>query len=86
MLTFGRTSLMLIAVLTLVYVCLYFYLRDGARMRLEAEWDDAGRPGDRGPWVAERLEHKSRRMLRWLILPVYVLPLAGLAVIVALTN
>lgn len=82
MLTLGRTSILLIAVLTLVYVCFFFYLREGAKMRLEQDWEEAGQPGDRGDWVAQRLKPRADRIMRWLILFVYVLPIAALSAIV----
>ena len=45
-----------------------------------------GRPGDRDAWVEDRLAPQARRIRRWLVFLVYVLPLAALSVYVYVTN
>lgn len=82
----GRMLLMLLVVLTVIYVCLFFYWRSGVRMRLEEDWVMEGRPGDRDEWIDERMSPVARRIRTWLIVFVYVLPLVGLSVFVYLTN
>lgn len=82
----GRMALVLLALLTVVYVCLFFYWRSGARMRLEEAWVMEGRPGDRDAWVDERLSPVARRIRTWLVVLVYVLPLGALSVFVYVTN
>jgi hypothetical protein len=79
-------ALMMLVLLSIVYVCLFFYWRSGVKMRLEEEWVMEGRPGDRDGWIDERLAPVARRIRGWLVLLVYVLPLVGLAVFVYLTN
>jgi hypothetical protein len=79
-------ALVLLALLTVVYVCLFFYWRSGARMRLEEAWVMEGRPGDRDAWVDERLSPVARRIRTWLVVLVYVLPLGALSVFVYVTN
>jgi len=86
MMVFGRMAALMLIGLTAVYVCLFLYLRAGARMRLEDDWVMEGRPGDRGDWVGERLAPRARRIRNLLVVFVYVLPLAGLAVFVYATN
>lgn len=86
MLSFGRMAILFLAILTLVYVCMYFYLREGAKMRLEEDWVQAGRPGERGDWVDERLEPRAQNIRRWLIGLVYIVPMVGLSVFVYMTN
>ncbi|MBF9028963.1 hypothetical protein HKCCE3408_01025 [Rhodobacterales bacterium HKCCE3408] len=81
-----RISVLLLGVLTVVYICLYYYLREGVRMRLEEDWVMQGRPGDRGDWVAERLEPSAGRIRRRLIAPVYLAPLVLVALFVWLTT
>ena len=81
-----RVGLLLLVVLTVFYVSLYFYLREGRKMRLEEDWIAAGQPGDRDTWIAERLRPQSDRLMRWLILWVYVLPIAVLSGIVLFSN
>jgi hypothetical protein len=69
-----------------VYVCLFFYFRSGAKMRLEEDWVMEGRPGDRDTWVDERLAPRVWRIRRVLVFLVYVVPLAALSVYVYITN
>ena len=54
-LSLGRMAFILIIGLTVVYACLFFYWRSGARMKLEEDWVMAGRPGEREEWVGDRL-------------------------------
>jgi hypothetical protein len=82
----GRTAIVLIVGLTVVYVSLYFYFRSGVKMRLEEDWVMQGRPGDRADWVDERLAPHALRIRNRLLLGVYVLPLAALSVYVYFTN
>ena len=82
----GRMAILLLAGLTIIYVCVYLYWRSGIKMRLEEEWVMEGRPGDRGTWVEDRLEPHARRIRGWLVGLVYVLPFAALSLYVYLTN
>ncbi|MCR9068580.1 MAG: hypothetical protein NXH79_07010 [Rhodobacteraceae bacterium] len=86
MLMFGRMALLLLIGLTVVYVCLFFYFRSGAKMRLEEDWVMEGRPGDRDDWVGDRLAPRARRIRNWLVVLVYLVPMAGLSVFVWITN
>ena len=86
MLNLGRMAIILIVLLTVVYACLFLYWRSGIRQRLEEDWVMEGRPGDRDDWVDERINPHIRRITRWLIVFVYVLPIGGLSVFVYLTN
>jgi hypothetical protein len=86
MLNLGRTAVILLVGLTVVYLSLYFYWRSGVKMRLEEDWVMEGRPGDRAEWVEERLEPKAARIRRWLVFLVYVMPLAALSIYVYVTN
>lgn len=86
MLSFGRVTVVLLLGLTVVYASLYFYWRSGIRMQLEEDWVMQGRPGDRDRWVGERLAPRAARLRRWLVLFVYVIPMAGLSVFIYLTN
>jgi hypothetical protein len=86
MLSFGRTAILLLIGLTVVYVSLYFYWRSGIRMRLEEDWVMEGRPGERDRWVEERLAPRAARLRRWLVVLVYVIPVVGLSLFVYFTN
>lgn len=82
----GRVAIVMLVALSVVYVCLFFYLRSGARMRLEEQWAEAGRPGDRDDWVDARIAPAVGRIRVWLVLGVYVMPLVGLVAFVWLSN
>jgi len=82
----GRMVLLMLAVLTVVYVSLFFYWRAGIRMRLEEDWVMEGRPGNRDDWIDERIAPVARRIRTWLVFLVYVLPIVALSVYVYVTN
>ena len=86
MLGLGRALILMLVGLTVVYMCLFFYLRSGARMRLEEDWVQEGRPGDMDEWIDERIEPVASRLRVWLVVAVYVIPVVGLAAFVWLTN
>ncbi len=86
MLGLGRIAIVMMIGLTVVYVCMFFYLRSGARMRLEEEWVQEGRPETREAWVDARIGPAASRIRVWLVFCVYVIPVAGLFAFVALTN
>ena len=86
MLGLTRIAIVMLVGLTVVYVCMFFYLRSGARMRLEEDWVGEGRPGDREAWIDERIEPKVSRIRVWLVVGVYVMPLVGLVAFVWLSN
>ncbi|MEJ6393698.1 hypothetical protein V8J82_10550 [Gymnodinialimonas sp. 2305UL16-5] len=82
----GRAVIFLLVGLTLVYGCLFFYLRAGARMRLEEDWAHAGRPGNRDDWVDERVGPAVRRIRVLLTIFVYAVPIVGVTAFVWLSN
>ncbi|XDA98389.1 hypothetical protein AB1M95_00375 [Sulfitobacter sp. LCG007] len=86
MLAFLRLLVGAFAVLTIVYVCLSFYSRARRREKLEREWDEHGGPGTRAEFVARGLEGYDGSLRRRLILGVYVVPLAIVALTIYLTN
>ncbi|WP_224813661.1 hypothetical protein [Hasllibacter sp. MH4015] len=86
MLVLGRTVLFMVIGLSVVYLCLFFYLRSGARMRLEEDWVQEGRPGDRDAWIDERIEPVAARLRVWLAFFVYVVPIVGVVAFVWITN
>ncbi|MFT6932856.1 MAG: hypothetical protein ACJAXT_001556 [Paracoccaceae bacterium] len=86
MLNLGRASLIMLVVLTVVYVCLLFYWRAGAKDRALEDWVMQGRPGDRDEWVKREVAPREAKVRRWLILCVYVVPLVGVSAFVYLIN
>lgn len=86
MLGLARVVILMMVGMTVVYVCLFFYLRSGARMRLEDKWITEGRPGEQDAWVDERIGNAVARIRMWLAVFVYVIPLILLTAFVWLTN
>lgn len=82
----GRMLLLMLVLLTVVYLSLFFYWRAGAKMRLEEEWVMAGRPDDRDDWIDARIAPIARRIRLWLVILVYLLPIAALSLYIFLTN
>ena len=86
MLALFRLLFIMMIVLTIIYVSLSFYGRAQQRERLEEEWRDQGRPGDRDAFVRAGLEVYQGSLRRKLLLGVYIVPLTAIAVLVYVTN
>ena len=56
-----RVGMLVLVVLTVFYVCLFLYIREGRKMRLEEDWIAAGQPGDRAAWIGARLRPQADR-------------------------
>ena len=82
MLALLRLFGLLLVALTVVYVCLWAYLRAGQRARLEAEWRDTQPPLPLYRHVAVGLDSSAPRLRRRLLLGVYVVPLLALAAVI----
>ncbi|TCP44377.1 hypothetical protein [Rhodovulum marinum] len=81
-----RFLLLGIVVLTVVYVCVSFYSRAVRREKLEREWDEDIREGDRDAFIREGLEEYDGSLRRKLILGVYVIPMIVVATIIYIVN
>ncbi|MBC6438526.1 MAG: hypothetical protein GDA52_10430 [Rhodobacteraceae bacterium] len=86
MLNLGRMAIILLLLLSVVYVCIYLSWRASLREQLAEDWVMKGRPGTREAWVEQRAAPKLRRINRWLIVTVYVLPITALGLFVYITN
>jgi hypothetical protein len=82
----GRLVLVLLVLGTVVYVSLWFYARAAQRERLEQEWEEAGRPGPRDVFVDEGMERRRFELQRRLLLGVYVVPFAVVALVIYFSN
>lgn len=72
--------------LTILYFALSWYFRSERRRRMERDWEEAGRPGNREAYIEagmKQYEQSLRRKLVWLV---YVVPLTTIVVIVYVTN
>lgn len=86
MIPFARTMVLALAVLSIVYVCLYFYVRAARRERFEREWWEETRDETQDDWVDARMAAGEASMRRWLFIGVYVIPLILFAILVYVTN
>jgi len=86
MLGFARLLVFGFIALTVVYICVVFYSRSVRKGKLEAEWDEEIKDGDREAFVREGLIEYENSIRRKLILGVYVVPLMIIATIIYLTN
>ena len=81
-----RLLFILLILQTIIYVALSFYSRAQRRNKLEAEWDEEIRSGNRETFVQEGLEEYDGSLRRKLILGVYIVPLTAIAVLVYVSN
>jgi hypothetical protein len=82
----GRLVLVLLVLGTVVYVSLWFYARAAQRERLAQEWEEAGRPGSREVFIDEGMERRRFELQRRLLLGVYVIPFAVVALVIYFSN
>jgi hypothetical protein len=82
----GRLVFALLVISTIVYVSLWFYARAAQRERLERQWEEEGRPGNRDLYVQEGLDSERYTLRRRLLLGVYAVPFTVLAVVVYFAN
>lgn len=71
---------------SLLYFALYFYSRARQREKLNADWEEAGRPGDREAYVQDGLSEHEGGLKRRLFWGVYVVPFSAIALIIYFTN
>lgn len=86
MLALGRTFIFMLVGLSVVYLCMFFYLRSGARMRLEEDWVSEGRPGDQDAWIDARIAPMVARIRVLLVVLVFVVPIVGVTAFVWWSN
>ncbi len=81
-----RGLFMILVGLTVVYVCLSLYSRSIRKEKLEREWDEEVRTGDRDAFVRAGLQDYRGSLRRKLILGVYIVPLIAFAIIFYVVN
>lgn len=86
MIALVRFLLLGLVVLTVVYVSVSLYSRAARREKLEREWDEEGREGDRDAFIREGLKTYDSSLRRKLILGVYVIPMIVVGTIVYIVN
>ena len=86
MLALGRLLVVGFLVLSVVYICLSLYSRAVRRDKLEREWDEEIREGDREAFVKAGLRDYDGSLRRKLILGVYIVPMTVISAIIYFTN
>jgi len=71
---------------TLLYFSLSFYSRAKRREKLNADWEEAGRPGERDAYIRDGLAEYEGSLKRKLIWGVYVVPFSAIALIIYFVN
>jgi heme A synthase len=72
--------------LTILYLVLSIWSRSVRREKLEEEWDDEIRSGDRDAFIEAGLRDYDRSLRRKLILGVYVIPVLFALGMIYVTN
>ncbi len=86
MFALGRVFVVGFAVLTVFYLCLWYYARALHRRALEAEWTASGSNGDLETFVQNGLARYEVSLRRNLILSVYVIPTLCIGALIYLTT
>lgn len=81
-----RLFVVAFVVLTVIYISISLYSRAVRREKLEREWDEEIREGDREAFVKEGLADYDGSLRRRLILAVYIIPVAIVGTIIYLVN
>lgn len=86
---FLRLVFALLALLTIIYVCLWMYLCAQKRRELEDEWIEDGGVAAGGKWKSflhGRMADFRTELRKRMILGVYVMPITVLAIFIYVTN
>lgn len=81
-----RLFIILFFVLTVIYVSLSLYSRSVRKDKLEEEWFQEGRPGNRDAFVKAGLEEYNNSLRKKLLLGVYVIPFSLIIIIIYVQN
>ena len=86
MIAFLELTIGAFVLLTVLYIGVSVRVRTLRRARLEAEWAEDGRIGDRESFVEQGLRVYDGSLRRKLILGIYVIPVAVVAAIIYIVN
>ena len=86
MMAFLRLVVFGFLILSVIYVIVSFWSRAVRRRKLEREWNDTGRPGDKATYMTEGMAQYDRSLRRKLIALIYVVPVVVIGVIIYVTN
>ncbi|OSP56185.1 hypothetical protein [Pseudoruegeria sp. SK021] len=83
---FLRLFAMMLIPQTVVYVCVYLYLRQVKRETLERDYNASATDRERTAFVEAGVRAYGARIWRWLAVTVYLGPWGALAVTIYLSN
>lgn len=86
MIAFLRFFIPLLIIQTVAYAAVALQRRWRQRRRLEAEWQEQGRPGDLDEFLEKGLDEYEKSLRHKLLLAIYVVPWVALVVIVQWVN
>jgi hypothetical protein len=72
--------------LTVLYLAISWYSRSVRRRKMERDWEEAGRPGDRSTYIETGMAQYEQSLRKRLIWLVYIVPVVTVVVIIYLTN
>ncbi|CTQ33655.1 hypothetical protein [Jannaschia rubra] len=81
-----KLTIPVLAGLTVIYWCLTMWFRAGERQRLEARWERDRPPLPQHTYVRNGIRDYDAGLRRRLVLGVYVVPIACLAVLIYAIN
>ena len=73
-------------ILTVIYVCLFFYSRSVRKSKLREWYQDSDKSMDEDTFVDEGLKEYDASIRPKLLLGVYIVPIVTICVIIYLTN
>ncbi len=81
-----RLVVMGFIVLTVIYVCLFFYSRSARRAKLESWYEETDKSEDRDSYIETGLREYDNSLRPKLLWGVYIVPILTICVIIYLTN
>ena len=81
-----RLMVMAFVVMLIVYFILSAWSRSVRRSKLEAEWDEIPREGDRAAFIEEGLAEYDGSLRRKLIFGVFIVPYLVIGILVYVVN
>jgi hypothetical protein len=83
---FIRLAVFGLLFLSIVYILVAIYSRSVRQEKLEDEWDEEIKEGDRDAFIDEGLKHYEGSLRKKLILLVFVVPICAVAVLFFVVN
>jgi len=86
MLAWMRLLIFGLIALTALYVGISWYSRSARRKKMELDWEEAGRPGDRNAYIEAGMKQYEKSLRKRLIWLVYIVPVTLISGIIYVTN